>query len=193
VAWPSTPQHLFVTNQASTSVTEYAPGASGNATPVATIAGPNTGLDEAAGVAIDPSGNLFVTNVSGNSVTEYAPGAGGNAIPLATIEGSDTGLDGPFGIAVAATPQYSSTGFVAPINNAPLINTGKAGRTYPVKFQVTDAQGQLVSDLAAVASISYTSTSCTAFGSDESDALDTTATGGAGLRYDTSSNQFVYN
>jgi hypothetical protein len=50
-----------------------------------------------------------------------------------------------------------------------------------------------VSDLAAVASISFTPASCTAFSSDASHALETTATGGTGLRYDTSSDQFVYN
>src|SRR5882762_87736 len=75
---------LYVANEVfGSSITVYAPGASGNATPVATIAGGNTGLSFPFGVALDGAGNIYVTNsassVGGStSITVYAAGASGN-------------------------------------------------------------------------------------------------------------------
>jgi hypothetical protein len=69
-------------------------GASGNATPTATIAGGNTGLANPHGIALDGAGNIYVGNQDG-SITVYAAGASGNATPTATIAGSNTGLNAP--------------------------------------------------------------------------------------------------
>ena len=84
-------------------VTEYAPGANGDAAPVATLAGTATYLDYPTDLAVDPTtGDLVVTNDYG-SVTEYAPGANGAAAPVANIVGPDTGLSLPHGVAVNAS------------------------------------------------------------------------------------------
>src|SRR5437016_2791917 len=87
-------------NAARASITVYAAGASGNATPTATIAGDNTGLDDPAGIAADGAGNIYVTNRGSSfghpSITVYAAGASGNATPTATIGG----VGFPYGIAV---------------------------------------------------------------------------------------------
>jgi len=95
--------NIYVANSFSSitvSITVYAAGASGNATPTATIAGGNTGLDGPAGIALDGAGNIYVANNNGNSITVYAAGASGNATPVATIAGGNTGLGGPVGIAL---------------------------------------------------------------------------------------------
>src|SRR6266571_2697869 len=67
---------LYVTNSYCSGdtgrITVYAAGATGNAPPVATIAGSNTGLSVPTGIALDATGRLFVANSFGNSVTVYA-------------------------------------------------------------------------------------------------------------------------
>jgi DNA-binding beta-propeller fold protein YncE len=92
----------FGAGVATNSVTVYAPGTNGNASPIATITGPNTKLRSPVGIAVDVDGTIFVTNVEGdfNSVTAYAPGANGDVPPIAVIQGSHTGLLHPSGIAV---------------------------------------------------------------------------------------------
>src|SRR5439155_817287 len=75
------------------SITVYAAGASGNATPTATIAGGNTGLSFPQGIALDGTRNIYVT--TGNSIRVYAAGASGNATPTATTAGGNTGLSIP--------------------------------------------------------------------------------------------------
>src|SRR5438309_1060940 len=91
---------LYVANAGGNTITVYAAGASGNATPTATIAGGNTGLSGPIGIDLDGAGNIYVINVAANSITVYAAGVSGNATPTATIAGGNTGLNGPRGIAV---------------------------------------------------------------------------------------------
>ncbi len=93
---------IFVVNTVAGTVLEFSPGKSGNAKPIATITGTNTGLDLPDNVALDGVGNIYVTN-SGqvvDSVTEYAPESNGNVLPIATISGAQTGLAGPTGIVI---------------------------------------------------------------------------------------------
>jgi hypothetical protein len=84
------------------SLAAYAPGASGSATPIATISGHATGLHAPSAVAISSTGKLFVANAGNDSITEYAADATGNASPTATISGTKTGLDGPSSIVLSA-------------------------------------------------------------------------------------------
>jgi hypothetical protein len=75
------------------------------------------------------------------------------------------------------------------LNNPPTIS--RAGRTYPVKFQIRDENGTLVTSLAAVSSIRSKAVSCGSFSGYTSDALNTTtATGDTSMRFE--DDQFVY-
>ena len=56
---------------------------------------------------------------------------------------SDTPLETP--------SDYQFSGFLPPVGE---LNTGRAGRTYPVKWQLQDADGNYVSDLGVV-SLNY--------------------------------------
>jgi sugar lactone lactonase YvrE len=94
---------LYVVNSGGPSVTVYAAGANGDATPTATIAGGNTGLLFPYGIALDGAGNIYVTDADGTpGIYVYAAGASGNATPTARIFNFTTGPFSPLGIALDA-------------------------------------------------------------------------------------------
>jgi hypothetical protein len=111
---------------------------------------------------------------------------------LYAIAGENS-IDGVLATNEAFTPPHTFIGFLQPIDNPPVANTGKAGSTYPVKWQLRDAGGNYVTNLNAVTSIKYLAVTCGEFAGDPTSALETTATGGTSLRYDSTANQFVYN
>jgi hypothetical protein len=96
-------------------------------------------------------------------------------------------------VSVSYTVNYKFGGFQAPISNPSSVNTGNAGRTYPVKWQLTNASGGFITALSAITSITYQPTTCGSFSSTPTSAVAAAATGGTNLRYDSTTNQYVFN
>jgi hypothetical protein len=127
------------------------------------------------------------SNDSGESMIPAALTDAATANVIAIAGGSVHSL------AIRLQPQYNFIGFQSPVDNLPAVNTGKAGKTYPVKWQLQDGSGNFITTLDAVTSITYQAISCGNFSDAPADPLEVLASGGTGLRYDTTANQYIYN
>src|SRR5439155_967279 len=85
---------------------------------------------------------------------------------------------------------YTFIGFAPPLG--PGTTTVKGGSTVPLKFQILDSRGNLITDTSVIADIEVArSVSCSATSGDIWQ--DAAATGGTMLRFDATSHQFVFN
>lgn len=125
-----------------------------------------------------PSGAALNTAVTGEHVfTVLASDAAGN-----TTERTHR---------YRVVQRYAFDGFFAPLVNGPLVNRGPAGRTFPVKFRLANANGVSVGDAAAIAAIVVMPGSCGALAADvtgEDATVDV-----SGLKYDTSTGVWQFN
>jgi len=80
------------------SVLIYPAGSNGNVAPIAAIAGSNTMLTLAAGIAVDKSGEIYVAVTDTNTIVGFPAGSNGNVTPNIVISGSNTGLASPDGL-----------------------------------------------------------------------------------------------
>src|SRR5215208_2537903 len=87
---------------------------------------------------------------------------------------------------------YTLNGFYQPIDMNDTVNTVKNGSTVPVKFELFKGATELTST-SAITSIKSTPISCASLSGAPEDAIETVATGGTSLRYDTTAGQFIYN
>jgi NHL repeat-containing protein len=102
--------NLYVANSGNSTITVYAPNATGNVAPIRTILAGTSGLNQPKGLATDKNDNLYVASFGSNTVLVYASGANGAAVPTRTY----TGLNQPYGVAIRkATAPFAS------INQAP--------------------------------------------------------------------------
>lgn len=89
-------------------VLRFDSGRSGDVAPDQALSGAQTGLHEAAGLAVS-AGSLYVANsytgsdITDASVTVYLAGDTGDVAPQRTIQGADTGLSKAMGVAVDST------------------------------------------------------------------------------------------
>lgn len=163
--------------------------ATGAATPVV------TGVDSIA-IAADPTGSCIYYNDGAridracfndpDTDDDGVVDSSDNCPTVSNADQTDSDVDGRGD----ACDAYTFGAFLAPVDNPPVVNAGKAGRTYPLKWRIFAATGDEVTDLAAVASIRHKQVPCGSFTGDPTDALEVTATGGTGLRYE---DTFVYN
>jgi hypothetical protein len=85
------------------SITIYAPGSRGDASPIGVIQGLNTLLEHPNCLVLDAGGNIGVTNVRmyyPGRVTFYSAGSTGNVAPARVIEGTATKIGWPTQIAL---------------------------------------------------------------------------------------------
>ena len=124
-------------------------------------------------------------------VVDVPPPPGGWPAGDYTIQLSGSDADGNTATATVTVhvAHYTFAGFFQPVDNPPVVNTGRAGNTYPLKFSLTQ-NGTVVSDLSAVVALRYAAIGC---GAQPPDALETSSSGGTVLRYDTTTQQYVYN
>jgi hypothetical protein len=153
----------------------------GPLTPCWTITGPVSLGD------CEPSG----LEITGNFADVNPPSGGW---PLGdytiTISGIDSDGNAATTSVVVHVRRYVFSGFLAPIKPLPTVNPGKVKSTIPVKWQLRDQAGNLITDLGVVAAIRVSATPCPG---DPPTTCDTTPTGATMLRYDTKTNQYVYN
>jgi hypothetical protein len=97
--------NVYVFDTTTATISEFAAGAHGNAAPIRTISGSNTGLSGGNGFSFGlavskATGKIFVSNPGSNAILGFAATARGNVAPIQTIAGSATGLADPLGLVV---------------------------------------------------------------------------------------------
>jgi hypothetical protein len=83
-------------------------------------------------------------------------------------------------------------GFYQPVDMGGVHNTIKGGQTVPIKFELFAGSTELTDTADVLQPLKYQKISCTT-GVPAEDAIETVATGGTSLRYDTTGGQFIYN
>jgi DNA-binding beta-propeller fold protein YncE len=83
-----------------TGIVIFAPGAHGDATPIANITNPKIISAHIEGMAVDRKDNIWVTSYAKGQVYEFAPDANGTDAPKRTLAGRNTKLYVPIGIAI---------------------------------------------------------------------------------------------
>lgn len=135
-------------------------------------------------------GQAQATDIFGAAVSSNAPLGG---FPLGTTLVTWTASDPHGNISTATqkvTVKYNFGGILQPINPDGT-SIFKLGSTIPVKFQLKDTNGSYVS--TAVATISYAKYASGIVGTDLEAVSTSAATAGNLFRYDTASNQYIFN
>jgi len=167
--------------------------------PLVTLTGPIAGATYTVGSAPSPNcstSDSLSGTLSQATLTVIGMNSDGSGSITASCSGAQDVAGNTAGpISVTYNVRYAVTGggFSGSVNSPPTLNTGKAGRNYQFAFQLTSAGGTVVTDTSVVSSLTYQTASCATFAGDPTDALVANSTGNTQLRFDTGSQQFLYN
>ena len=89
-------------------------------------------------------------NSSGQATFPTSTLSAGNH-SITVVYGADSNFNGSTSTVLTQSVNYTFIGFLPPIDNLPILNTSKAGQTIPVKWQLKDYNGNLISDLGTLA------------------------------------------
>lgn len=87
---------------------------------------------------------------------------------------------------------YTFTGFLAPVENLPTLNVGRAGRTFPIKWRLATADGTPVTTLSSFVGLMEGPIPCDASPDSVLEEQLAESTNG-GIRYDAAEDLFIYN
>ena len=85
-------------------------------------------------------------------------------------------------VCIHFTVKYKFSGFHHPVDMGNRVNVAKAGKTVPIKFRLTDANGAPVSDPSSIVGLVTTNVSCNVYKNIRTDAIEVYSTG-TGLQY----------
>lgn len=141
----------------------------------------------------DPDGDSLTYGWSGPSGIANGVGPtvslplGTHVITLEVDDGTEIDSD-----VVQITVLFDFLGFRQPVESYPVLNTAKAGRSIPIKWQVSDGAGGFLGDLGIVAALQFAPVSCDAEDGAFENPVDADDSGNSGLRYDTVDEQYIY-
>jgi hypothetical protein len=141
-----------------------------------------------------------VTDILSGPVLPSVSSSADTSLP-GTHYATVTGYDNAGNSTAAACPYTVNyilgTGFLPPLDpndTGTMWNVGNAGKTYPIKWQLTDANGSYITNAVSGTTISVAHVTCPNSTATTTDPIDyVSATGGTALRYDSTANQYIYN
>jgi hypothetical protein len=123
-------------------------------------------------------------SLSHNGPSNYGPGT----TQVTWTATDDTGNISSCTQTVSLT--YNFEGFFQPVDNEGIVNSVKNGATVPMKWRLSDYNGNLITDTGVVTGSKYVSSVC---GGTEDAVEEVVAAGGTALRWDSTGQQFIYN
>jgi hypothetical protein len=164
---------------------------------ITTPADITTGPTSISGATVTYSGESALDIVDGPLSATCTPPSGslfGFGTTTVTCSATDAAGNTGTGTFTITVNGFTFLGFFQPVDMA-AVNTVKNGSTVPVKFKLQGAGGLEITSTAAIATNwpKAQKIDCGTLGSLPEDAIETTATGGTSLRYDSTAQQFIYN
>ncbi|MBV8374038.1 MAG: hypothetical protein JO302_00880 [Candidatus Eremiobacteraeota bacterium] len=159
------PNGAFYVSSFAETVTEFAQGASGNATPIATIGTGSLFAPEC--IALDSAGTLYVADDDVGGVLEFPAGSSGSAPPATTISGTNPNFDQPLCLAVDGSGALYVSDMTPQIAKFALGATGNAVPVARITGSLTNLTGPVFALAVDAAGTIYAGTSTTPGAIDE--------------------------